>query len=356
MKLVALLSLIALNAWTQPLPNWIDHSREMIDKSSRATTTSPLMTPPETFRLPAEYEPAKAVVFGWRAYTSMLEDIAQIAAKDGNVEIWAAQGPSSIPGVPSSQYTKLPCSLNTVWIRDYGPFGITETPNELAIVDSIYRHYQYRRYDDRLPNCAAESKDIESYGLDLILDGGNLMVDSSGNLFMTNRTYIWNRNFSKEEVDQKLKDYFNVHTIHVIEYAGSPGSPADGTGHIDMLVKLLADDVILITETSSSSFNTAAEEAYNYFKSIKAPNGKDYKIIRVKGWSSGRTWYTYTNSLIVNNVVIIPLYRNYPEENRAAIAAYKEGMPNHKIKGVYSDSSIGAGGSIHCVTQLIPAL
>ena len=337
-----------------PLPNWIDHAREKIDSTKAYRLSSPIINPPASFRLPAEYEPAQAVVIGYRGYTTMLREIARIAATEGDVEIWAASGPSDITGVDLNKYFNINCSLNTVWMRDYGPFGINEQSRSVAVVDSIYRHYQYRKYDDQLPTCLAASQGMESYGLDIILDGGNLMVDSKGNLFMTKRTYLWNSSMSKEEVDQRLKEYFNVHTIHAIDYAGYPSSPADGTGHIDMFVKLLDDNTVLITKTNDSPYKEACEKAANYFASIKAPNGKDYKIVRVKGWESGSTWYTYTNSLIVNNIVMIPNYSGHEQDNQAAADAYREGVPSIIVRGINSDSSISAGGSIHCVTQLIP--
>ena len=339
----------------KPLPNWIDHSVEKI-KISKYPEQRPTVAPPSSFRLVPEYAPAQAVVLGWRGFTTMLEEIAKYAVNDGNVEIWAASGPDTISGIPVKRYMPMNCALDTVWIRDYGPFGIIEDKSTLAIVDPIYRHYQYRIRDDRVPTCIAREQNIESFPMDLILDGGNLMVDSAGNLFMTKRTYIWNRSKSKNEVDQLLKDYFNVKKIHAIDYAGYPNGPTDGTGHIDMFVKLLNDNTVLISTANNEPYIKTVESAVKYFESIKAPNGEDYKIIRVKGWTSGRTWYTYTNSLIVNGIVIMPSYRAYSKENLAAVKAYEQGMPGIKVKTVNSDYSISSGGAIHCITQLIPEL
>ena len=340
-----------------PLPNWIDHEREVDDRGP-ALFYSAVTPPPENFRIPAEYEPVKAIVMGWSGYTSMLKDIARVAATDGDAEVWAVRGPSSISGVPAEKYVRMNFRLNTVWSRDYGPFGVIQgtpaKPTSLGIVDAVYRHYSYRRYDDQVPTRIAENRNVDSYAMDLILDGGNLMVDSTGNLFMTKRTYLWNRSKSKEEVDQMLKDYYRVHTVHAIDYAGYPGSPADGTGHIDMFVKLLDDNTVMITRTDDEPFKTACEKAVKFFSSRTAPNGEAYRIIRVKGWEGGSTWYTYTNSLIVNNVVIMPAYSSYEHDNIQAAEAYILGMPGVTVKMVNSDSSIHAGGSIHCVTQQVP--
>ena len=93
-----------------------------------------------------------------------------------------------------------------------------------------------------------------------------------------------------------------------------------------------------------------------FFKGKTAPDGQPYRVITVKGWNESGTWYTYTNSLIVNKVAILPSYSGHPKEEAAAKAAYEAGMPGVTVVPVASDESIGAGGSIHCVTQTIPAL
>jgi agmatine/peptidylarginine deiminase len=182
------------------------------------------------------------------------------------------------------------------------------------------------------------------------MDGGNLMVDSYGNLFMTKRTYLWNSTMSEEQVNAHLKNYLKVKKIITFDYAGYPGQPADGTGHIDMYVKLLNDDTVLLAVTEDEPFKTACDKAMAWFKANKAPNGQPYKIITVKAWSTD-AWYTYTNSLVVNNVAIIPSYSGSAEEANAK-AAYESA--GYKVVPVPSDDSIVSGGSIHCVTQTIP--
>ncbi|OGR70270.1 MAG: hypothetical protein A2089_04655 [Elusimicrobia bacterium GWD2_63_28] len=332
----------------KPLPNWIDHSREKAD--GRAPIMAPTMrgVTPSDFRMPAEYEPVGAVAIGWAAYTPMLTSIAKAVTGAANAQLWAVGGPSSIAGVPAAKYTKIPAPLDTVWMRDYGPFGVSG--GKPGIVDSIYRHYQYRRNDDAVPNVLGKAKGIGVYGMPIIMDGGNLMVDSQGTLFHTNRTYLWNSSMSREQVDTHLKNYLKVKKIVTFDYAGYPGEPADGTGHIDMYVKLLNDNTVLLAVTADEPFKTACDKAMSWFKANKAPNGQPYKILTVKAWATD-AWYTYTNSLVVNNVAIIPSYSVSTEEGNAK-AAYESA--GYTVVPVPSDDSIVAGGSIHCVTQTIP--
>ena len=122
-----------------PLPNWIDFSREKSD--GRPPAKSSQVLPPSDFRVPAEYEPVAAVVIGWAGYTDMLSNIARAAAGAG-AQVWAVEAPDAIAGVPAGVYSKINASINTVWMRDYGPFGLSANQNKPGIVDSIYRHYQ----------------------------------------------------------------------------------------------------------------------------------------------------------------------------------------------------------------------
>ncbi|HAN03812.1 MAG TPA: hypothetical protein DCW72_05340 [Elusimicrobia bacterium] len=357
MKKINFLSLLLLGSMAsnvfaldlnKPLPNWIDKDREQADGKPPVMLPTRRGVTPSDFRMPAEYEPVSAVAIGWAAYTPMLTGIAKAVTGIAKAQLWAVGGPSSISGVPASSYTRIPAPLDTVWMRDYGPFGVAG--GKPGIVDSIYRHYQYRRNDDAVPGVLGRAKNIGVYGMPIIMDGGNLMVDSQGTLFHTNRTYLWNSNMSRDQVDNHLKNYLKVKKIVTFDYAGYPGEPADGTGHIDMFVKLLNDNTVLLAVTEDEPFKTACDKAMAWFKANKAPNGQPYKILTVKAWATD-AWYTYTNSLVVNNVAIIPSYSVSTEEAKAK-AAYE--AAGYTVVPVPSDDSIVAGGSIHCVTQTIP--
>jgi agmatine deiminase len=339
-----------------PLPNWIDHAREKSDGGAPIIVPGLRAAPPSDFRIPAEYEPVGAVVIGWAGYTRMLTAIGQAATGPGKAQLWGVAAPASIQGVPAGSYSRIVAYIDTVWMRDYGPFGLSAGQGRPGIVDSIYRHYQYRRDDDALPANLGKAKNIDVFGIPIILDGGNLMMDSKGNLYMTMRTYVWNSGKSPEQVDDALKNYFKVKNIYTFEYSGYPGEPADGTGHIDMFMKLLNDHTVLIAVAEKEPFKSNSEKAIAFFKGRKAADGEPFKVITVKGWEDHGTWYTYTNSLLVNNVAIIPSYSGHSEEEAAAKAAYQAGVSGVTVVPVPSDESIGAGGSIHCVTQTIPVL
>jgi agmatine/peptidylarginine deiminase len=182
------------------------------------------------------------------------------------------------------------------------------------------------------------------------------MLDTRGNLFMTSITYTWNKDKSTTQIHEILKQYFGATQIHVLEYAGFPYNPTDGTGHLDMFCKLLNDNTVLISTANTEPFKSNGLKAIKYFQSLTAPSGNPYNILTVNGFEIDNVWYTYTNSLIVNNVVLMPQYSENTEFEKQAIEQYKKGIPGVLVVPINSDSSIVKGGSIHCVTQTVPRI
>ena len=338
-----------------PLPNWATPAElALAAKLPQETWRAHLRSAAPTggFRVPAEYEPTRAVVMTWASYTTMLQKIAVSVASSGAM-VWAVGGPSKITGVPSDSYQALDFPYDSVWARDYGPFGIDESTGELGIVDPTYRHYAYRVNDDAIPCRIAGFAGASCYTSSLILDGGNFLTDGLGNLFLTTRIYEWNSRITRDQVDKLLKDYFGVKKIYLFNYAqSSPGTPADGTGHIDMFVKLLGPCKVLVAQATAAPFKDPLDRAAEFFSSFTCPEGRPYEVYRVKGWSAGGTWYTYTNSLIVNQTVLSPSYAS--GDNEAARQIYQDALPDYTIAMIPSDASITSGGSIHCVTKEIP--
>ncbi len=334
------------------LPNWFEPLLEKQNQSIVRPTNPDAL--PEHFRVPAEYEPIQAVVMGWTEPTNILSEIAKTVSAQTKANIWMAQSPASIPGVPAKRLLATDCPVDTIWARDYGPVGLSMETKTIGLIDATYRHYQSRPDDDALPKCLAQKVKAPSYQVNLILDGGNFLIDSKGTLFTTYRTQIWNNDKTSEAVTEILKKSYGVKSIQWLEYAGYPDDPSDGTGHIDMFVKLLSDDTVLISEANTEPFKTNVQKAADLFAKLKTPNGKSYNILRVPGFSQQGTWYTYTNSLVVNGVALIPSYHDYPKQNTLAQKAYEQA--GYKVVQIPSDETIGSGGSIHCVTQTVPAV
>ena len=334
------------------LPNE-QEAHEAPDASEAPLSFDPLKVPPE-------YSAQSAVVISWNGDLSFLGNIAQAAGEISNMQIWAVGGPEKAPkGVLQSKYKSIQCDTDTMWMRDFGPIGFFQNlqggATSLGLSDVFYRLYRSRTYDDAVPTCMGGRLNLPVVKSGFVMDGGNFMVDSEGTLFTTKRTYKWNSNLSTEQMHLALENAYGVKRVVPLPYAGYPGQPTDGTGHVDMFAKLLDDKTILISETNSSPYREVMEETVEIFKSLLAPGGEPYRILRLPAFlDDNDTWHTYTNSLLLNGTALVPSYSEHLEYNKLVEQMYNSA--GYQVKFIPSDDSIQLGGSIHCVTQNIPAL
>jgi agmatine deiminase len=273
-------------------------------------------------------------------------------------------------------------SFDSIWTRDYGPVGgfvdeTTSRPNKSrAIVNAVYQQSETRQYDDLVPCQIASNsfrKRLPCRSTSIIMDGGNLMFDGNGGLFTTSITYDWNaHHLTPQQVNQELQAAFGVDHIYSIDYAKVAGSrePADGTGHLDMIVKILAPCVVLVAQAppSNTEYYSVLNKVADYFSNLqcqmKDGTSSVYQVHRVPGWEDEQgTWFTYTNSLIVNDRVIVPSYSSSSSSTNAeqsgdnqARAVYNRAAPNLTVDFVNSDYIIHLGGAVHCLTREIPRL
>jgi agmatine/peptidylarginine deiminase len=96
------------------------------------------------------------------------------------------------------------------------------------------------------------------------------------------------------------------------------------------------------------------------FRASRNAAGSSYRVATLPSvpaycnWGVSRIWPTYTNALTVNRRVLVPTY-GFPERDAAALAVYRQTMPNHEIIGIDARTAVNAGGSVHCLTMQIPA-
>ncbi len=314
----------------------------------------------DSLKVPPEYSTQLAVVLSWKADFSFLGNIARAAGEISDMQIWAVGGPEKAPkGVLQKNYRSIDCDVDTMWMRDFGPIGFFQNgqggATTLGLSDVYYRLYRTRAYDDSVPTCMGGRLNLPVVKSGFVMDGGNFMVDSQGTLFTTKRTFKWNSNLTTEQMHLALENAYGVNRVVELPYAGYPGQPTDGTGHVDMFAKLLDDKTILISETKSSPYKEVMEETVEIFKSLVAPGGEPYRILRVPAFlDDNDTWHTYTNSLLLNGTALVPSYSEHLEHNKHVEQMYNSA--GYEVKFIPSDDSIQLGGSIHCVTQNIPSL
>ncbi|MCK9223844.1 MAG: agmatine deiminase family protein [Candidatus Muirbacterium halophilum] len=344
-----------------------NHYQEYRESKLEPLTRAGLRLPQGNFYGPAEFEPSDGVCFSYMSYTSLIKQLIKFVAED-EIAWVVASGGSSWYGGASAESVKtelrnagvnmtnvviLEYGLNSVWMRDYGPWWIYTEDGDREVID--FKYNRPRPLDDRFPEKIASILNVKNNVTDLIMPGGNFQLDGHNVAIMTDVVFDPSQGgmpeLSVPQLEKYMKQLFNVKKTIILEQM-----KRDGTGHVDMFSKLLDDKTIIIGEYAKPS--DGAEDNYyilnrNAEKMANETNGKGekFKVIRMPMPRYNGTSYSYTNSLICNNKVLVPIYGF--DLDKVALDIYRKALPGYDVRGFMAKDVIQANGAIHCITKMV---
>lgn len=323
--------------------------------------------PDQTPRTPAEFEENQGVIVTWIDYTKNLREIVRHAKESVKVYI-VCSNPSSVTsylsqgGVNTNNIEFVVADYNSVWVRDYGPQSIyLQGTNQLAFVDWVYN--RPRPEDDQIPVVMANYLNLPVYQMTvspnrLTTTGGNFMNDGFGKGFSSKLVLTENSSLTEAQIDTIKKRYMGISP-----YVKMTVLPYDGIHHIDMHMKLIDEETLLVGQYPQGvSDGPQIEANINYIlNNYQTSYGRPYRVVRIpmppdengKYPSQGSDYLTYTNATILNNLVLVPIYGR-PTDSEA-LSIYREAMPGYKVVGINMRNVIPASGAIHCITREIAA-
>ncbi|MCB9185045.1 MAG: agmatine deiminase family protein [Flavobacteriales bacterium] len=353
-------------------------------KATRADAGRGISTPPPfAVRTMAEWEEVQTLVITWTSYTGILKQIVRAAVDECEVMI-ACSNPSTVESfLLNSQYggpidnldnvTYLTTSFNSVWQRDYGAECIyMNEVDSLFLLDWIYN--RPRPADDAMADAIAAAKGINLYSTttapyDLVHTGGNFMADGFGTAFSSN--LVLDENGPSGSFNTTVRDAAGVDDmmqqfmgIAQGRYIKMETLPYDGIHHIDMHMKLLDEETLLIGQfPAGTSDGPQLEQNVEYVTSTyNSVFGTPYRVVRIPMPSStggayppSASYRTFANNLFLNKTVLVPTYRE--QYDTTAMRILHESLPGYRIVGIDCDNSdqniISASGAIHCITKCI---
>lgn len=362
----------------QPLPNNLTEEERSIISDFQFTSTR--MTPPPSVpvRAAAEWEEIEYLVITWENnFQGILRQIVAAGVEECTVII-TTQNENSVAnyltagGVDLTNVIFMDADWDSIWIRDYS--GNTVYENEVedrAIVDWIYN--RPRPNDNLVPSAHAALTGIPLYVTDsapndLVNTGGNYMSDGLGNAFASELILEENEAGNpygvsaktEAQIDQIMEDYMGIQN-----YIKMTALPFDVINHIDMHMKLLDEETLLVSRYPTGvADGPQIEENIEYILSnFNSPFGTPYNVEWIDAPPStsglypdqGGFYRTFTNAIFVNKTILLPIYRQ--EVDDAAIAKWQELMPGYTIVGIDVDNQgenlISQVGAIHCITHSI---
>jgi agmatine/peptidylarginine deiminase len=292
----------------------------------------------------SEWEPSEGVIIRYpmgipvSLVREMAEDVMVTVIVSSSYYANQATNTFTSGGVNMDNVQFFYASTDSWWTRDYGPWFIFEDKT-MAIVDHIYN--RPRPNDNLIPSQLGAAWGMDVYGMPLIHTGGNHMSDGLGMSMSTMLVYNENPSLSHDSVDSIMEAYLgNDYTV--LGYIES-----GGIHHIDCWAKFLNPTTIIVKEVAPSHPSYSLLNARcNYLEQQLSPWGRPYTIVRVYAPNNE----PYTNSLILNNKVFVPLYGTAWDAN--ALATYQAAMPGYEIIG-FTGSWL-TDDAIHCRTMGVP--
>lgn len=309
--------------------------------------------PSGSVRMVAEFEPMQAVLirypFGvpFSLIAEMAQDIEVVTIVRNNTQLNTVLSQYNSNGVNTENCSFLIANSDSYWTRDYGPWFVFDGNNQPGITDFPYN--RPRPADNAIPSQMANYLGIDYYYMNVVHTGGNLMVDGLGTAASTDLVYEENTSIGITQVHQRMEDYLGV-----TDYDVTIDPLGDYIKHIDTWAKYLAPDKIMIGQVPASDPRYDDFEAVaNYFANRVTPWGYPYRVYRVYT-PGGNPATPYTNSLILNNKVFVPLTGSMWDSQ--ALSAYEAAMPGYQIIGIPWGNNWYNTDALHCRTREIADL
>ncbi len=350
------------------LPKWMteDESRIYQEYLVGIPGTKQVNPPSIAPRTPAEFEEAQGVIVTWASYNAVLREIVRHARTTVTVYI-ITQNVSQVQnyltsgGVSLQNIVFVNAPFNSVWVRDYGPQSIyLAHTGGLAFVDWVYN--RPRPFDNLIPGVMATHLSVPIFQMTntpnrLVATGGNFMVDGFGTGFSSNLILAENSTLTEPQINGIMSSYLGIS-----RYIKMPELPYDNISHIDMHMKLLDEETLLVGQFPTGVSDGPFIEAnlQNVLKNYPSVYGRPYKVVRVPmvpssngNYPPNASYRTYANSLILNNLVLVPTYGH--QLDHQGLQVYRDAMPGYQIIAMDGEATIAASGSIHCLTREVAA-
>jgi agmatine/peptidylarginine deiminase len=333
-------------------------------------------------RIAAEWEPALGALVVWPPIVpdSLLVEIA----RDDRLFVMVADQEEKTEA--ESKLKELGIDLGSVeliidesvgfyaWPRDFGPHALFDQNGDFQLADP-----KFVGYPSSMPHCdsplyeesslwdlfgnensdptaaeLAKRLNVPSLSLPFALTGGNALVDGHGTAFSTcvmmreNQEYF---GLTQEEFFRAVETQLGIKNYVIV-----PNFEWFGIQHIDCLLKPLDEETLLVKRLPEGHpDHEPIEEIVKTLSGLMNPYGRPYRIPRIDTppYFMGHYVANYTNSLILNRKVLVPLF-GIPADERA-LATFRELMPGYEVIGFENEGRWGWNwlDALHCRVRAV---
>ena len=334
-------------------------------------------------RLPAEWEHSDFLLIAWphaeTDWNYMLDDVCRCytdlvraATRFGTVII-ATPEPDAVKerliaeGIDTAKCVLAEVPTNDTWARDFGPITMVDENYAPTLLDFKFNGWGLKFASDkdnlitrRLYQSGVLKGDYANR-LNFVLEGGSIESNGRGTLLTTSECLLsLNRNgqFTRNEIEQYLKDAFNVTNVLWLDHGALAGDDTDS--HIDTLARLAPHNTIIYAgcQDPEDEHYTELMKMKEELAELRTPEGTPYNLYElpmpdaVYSADGERLPATYANYLVTPRAVFMPTYGNPLKDMTAAGilgAAFEK-----EVVSIDCLALIEQHGSLHCATMQIP--
>lgn len=316
-------------------------------------------------RMPGEFEPIDAIMLGINELLefhpeTLVEIVAALDGRTGVIGLVShpdqerrALDLFESRGVATDRFVFFLWPAQSMWVHDFGPQQVVG--EDVRIMDFEYA-VTGREIDNQLPIAFAATFGMKVDHCHLTMEGGNLLSNGRGLCFSSNRLIEQNehRGLDIQGVGRILNTAFGFQRwVYLMPLIG------ETTGHLDLFLTVAGPSTVLLASYDPAEDpDNAAQMDKNArtLASVVMPDGRPLEIIRIRQPAArDGCWWSYTNVIFGNGVVLVPQFPDaFPELDREAIAVYKRAFPDRRIVGIDTSSIIKKRGGLHCVSLSIP--
>ncbi len=234
------------------------------------------------------------------------------------------------------------------WARDNAPMVLRGPDGELASAGFRFNGWgrKYRGWEEDVDtrDNISRAMDWPIFRSNFVLEGGSIEI--GGGVGIVTESCVLNPNrtdWPKEAVEEELKNMLGLEKIIWIESGLMPDPITDG--HVDGLLKFVAEDTVLLhtTELESDINYRVCQDA----KQVLLAHG--LKVVELPLMDDIVHMNFYIGS--GGDVAYVPISGD-PEQDDPALAII--GTFYDQVVPIVSNHLSKAGGGIHCYTQQIP--
>ena len=351
-----------------------------------AFATSAAGTSGQTFsldrpRVPAEWEPALGAMVAWPPIVpdALLVEIA----RDDTLFLLVNDEKSRSEAEAAAARLKIdPRHVRTIvaaagdardWPRDWGPFPLFDAAGVFHLADPRFLDYPVStpscdgrlfseaaltfsdfEADDAAGEAVARALGVPRVPLSYVLTGGNTLVDGHGTAFST--CVLMNENRRSLGIADGDLRRLEERDLGIGRHVVLPNFEWFGIQHIDCLMKPLDEETLLVKRLPAGHPDHGAIESIAAtLASTIGPYGRPYRIVRIDTppYALGYFVANYTNSLVLNRKVLVPLFGISADE--AALETFRKEMPGYKVIGFRNPGREGWNwtDALHCRVRAV---